>query len=90
MSHLQRHPSNFFIFLLYTFSLTLSMKAFYRAVAASFAQEAQAQALGGLGTLAIIIYTGYTVPKPSMIGALRWFVKSSLLSPSRRGGGLYY
>ena len=52
------------------------MKAFYRALAASFSQEAQAQAIAGLGTLAIVIYTGFTIPKPSMIGALRWFVAS--------------
>ena len=50
------------------------MKAFFRGLAASCSQEAQAQAIAGLGTLALVIYTGYTIPKPSMIGALRWFV----------------
>ena len=50
------------------------MKAFFRGLAASFSQEAQAQAVAGLGTLVLVIYTGYTIPRPSMIGALRWFV----------------
>jgi ATP-binding cassette subfamily G (WHITE) protein 2 (SNQ2) len=72
MTGLQRQASNFFIFLLFTFSVALTMKAFFRGLAASFAQEAQAQAVAGLGTLVLVIYTGFTIPKPSMIGALRW------------------
>jgi ATP-binding cassette, subfamily G (WHITE), member 2, PDR len=76
MTNLQRHPSNFFIFALFTFSISLTMKAFFRGLAASFAQEAQAQAVAGLGTLVLVIYTGFTIPKPSMIGALRWYVDS--------------
>lgn len=74
MTNLQRHVSNFFIFLLFTFSVTLTMKAFFRGLAASFTQEAGAQAVAGLGVLVLVIYTGFTIPTPSMIGALRWCV----------------
>ena len=50
------------------------MKAFNRGLAASFGQEAQAQAVAGLGILVLVIYTGYTIPTPSLIGALKWYV----------------
>ena len=73
MTDLQRHVSNFFIFFLFTLAINLTMKAFFRGLAASFTAEPQAQALAGLGTLALVIYTGFTIPKPSMIGALQWW-----------------
>ena len=52
--------------------MTLTMKAWFRAIAAIFKSEATAQAVAGLILLALVIYTGYTIPKSSMIGALRW------------------
>ena len=52
--------------------MTLTMKAWFRAIAAMFQSEATAQAVAGLILLALVIYTGYTIPKPSMIGALKW------------------
>ncbi|KAF8588872.1 pleiotropic drug resistance ABC transporter [Ramaria rubella] len=82
MTDLQRHASNFFIFLLFIFSVSLTMKAFFRGLAASFSQEAQAQALAGLGTLVLVIYTGFTIPRPSMIGALKWL---TFINPMKYG-----
>lgn len=52
--------------------MALAMKAWFRALAASFKSEASAQSLAGLSLLAVVLYTGYAIPKPSMIGALRW------------------
>lgn len=52
--------------------MTLTMKAYFRAVAAMFKEEAGAHTVAGLSTFALVLYTGYTIPKPSMIGALRW------------------
>ena len=52
--------------------MSLTMKSWFRAIAAAFKSEATAQAFAGISTLALAIYTGYTIPKPSMIGALRW------------------
>lgn len=48
------------------------MKGFFRTLAALFKTEAAAQALSGLSVLLLVLYTGYMIPKPSMIGALRW------------------
>jgi ATP-binding cassette subfamily G (WHITE) protein 2 (SNQ2) len=85
--------------------MTLSMKAWFRAIAAAFKSEATAQTFAGtrqtkviikytdtytgLVLLILVLYTyvvhfrvqifffngacsGYAIPKPSMIGALRW------------------
>ncbi|KDR70391.1 hypothetical protein GALMADRAFT_254847 [Galerina marginata CBS 339.88] len=72
MVGLQRSADQFFIFLLFVFAMTITMKAWFRGIAAAFASEATAQSFAGISILALTIYTGYTIPKPSMIGALRW------------------
>lgn len=48
------------------------MKAWFRAIAAAFVSEATAQSFAGISILALSIYTGYNIPKPTMIGAMRW------------------
>ena len=48
------------------------MKAFFRSLAAFFNHESGAQSVAGVFTLALVLYTGFTIPQPSMIGALRW------------------
>ena len=48
------------------------MKALFRSLAAAFQKAAPAQAVAGVLLLALSLYTGYQIPKPSMIGALRW------------------
>jgi len=48
------------------------MKAWFRAVAAAFGDPAPAQTVAGLMLLTLVLYTGYAIPKPSMIGALKW------------------
>ncbi|KAF8699335.1 ABC transporter, partial [Rhizoctonia solani] len=82
MTGLQKDAAKFFIFLLFTFLMTLTMKAFFRALAASFARESTAQAVAGIGTLILVLYTGYTIPKPTMIGALKWL---TYINPIRYG-----
>ncbi|KAJ3502427.1 hypothetical protein NLJ89_g8894 [Agrocybe chaxingu] len=72
MVGLQASADQFFVFLLFLFSMTLTMKGWFRATAAAFKSEATAQTVAGISVLALAIYTGYTIPKPSMIGALRW------------------
>lgn len=54
--------------------MCLTMKAWFRALAASFKSEASTQAMAGLSLLVVILYTGYAIPKPYMIGALRWIM----------------
>ncbi|KAE9393362.1 hypothetical protein BT96DRAFT_924054 [Gymnopus androsaceus JB14] len=79
---LQLSAAQFFTFFLFLFTMTLTMKAWFRAIAAMFQSEATAQAVAGLILLALVIYTGYTIPKPSMIGALKWI---SYINPLRYG-----
>jgi ATP-binding cassette subfamily G (WHITE) protein 2 (SNQ2) len=70
--HLQRTPGQFFTFLLFVCTLALTMKACFRALAA-FAQTPEAaQTMAGVLVLAFSLYTGFSIPKPTMIGALRW------------------
>ncbi|KAF5387203.1 hypothetical protein D9757_006886 [Collybiopsis confluens] len=79
---LQTSAAQFFTFYLYVFTMTLTMQAWFRAIAAGFKSEATAQSLAGLMLLVLVIYTGYTIPKSSMIGALRWI---SYINPLRYG-----
>ncbi|KAJ6520879.1 pleiotropic drug resistance ABC transporter [Mycena vulgaris] len=79
---LQRTASQFFIFYLFLFAMAVTMKAFFRAIAAAFKSPATAQSVAGLVLLMLVIYTGYTIPKPSMIGALRWI---TYINPLRYG-----
>ena len=52
--------------------MTITMKAWFRALAAAFQDPAPAQTVAGVSILLLVLYTGYTIPQPSMIGALRW------------------
>ena len=52
--------------------MTVTMKAWFRALAAAFGSPAPAQTVAGMSILVLTLYTGYTIPQPSMIGALRW------------------
>ncbi|KAF8121914.1 pleiotropic drug resistance ABC transporter [Mycena galopus ATCC 62051] len=79
---LQRTASQFFIFYLFLFTMSITMKAFFRAIAAAFKSPATAQSFAGLMVLALVLYTGYSIPKPSMIGALRWI---TYINPLRYG-----
>ncbi|KAK0192729.1 pleiotropic drug resistance ABC transporter [Armillaria mellea] len=79
---LQRSAGQFFVFLLFLFTMAITMKAWFRAVAAAFTAESEAQTLAGIMLLALVIYTGFTIPKPSMIGALKWI---SYINPLRYG-----
>jgi hypothetical protein len=71
------------IFFLFVFTIALVMKAWFRAVAAAFGDPAPAQTAAGLMLLGLVLYTGYTIPKPSMIGALRWisYINVSVRQP---------
>jgi ATP-binding cassette subfamily G (WHITE) protein 2 (SNQ2) len=62
--------------------MAMAMKSWFRALAAAFKSEATAQSVAGIAVLALCIYTGYTIPKPSMIGALRWITYINVCPPS--------
>lgn len=82
MTGLQQSADQFFVFLLFLFTVTVTMKGWFRAIAALFSTDAMAQSFAGISVLAIAIYTGYTIPRPSMIGALRWI---TYINPVRYG-----
>ncbi|KAJ7928748.1 hypothetical protein B0H13DRAFT_2181709 [Mycena leptocephala] len=79
---LQRTVSQFFIFFMFLFTMSVTMKAFFRAIAAAFKSPAAAQSVAGIIFLLFMIYTGYIIPKSSMIGALRWI---TYVNPLRYG-----
>ncbi|OJA14947.1 hypothetical protein AZE42_03704 [Rhizopogon vesiculosus] len=69
---LQRTAAQFFIFFLVVFTMTIAMKGFFRLIAAAFKQESSATSAAGIGVLIFSLFTGYTIPRPSIPGALRW------------------
>ncbi|KAI0698983.1 pleiotropic drug resistance ABC transporter [Cerioporus squamosus] len=79
---LQQSAGQFFIFFLFSFLNTITMKAWFRALAAAFKSPAPATAVAGLSTLILVLYTGYTLPMPYMTGALRWI---TWINPLRYG-----
>ncbi|KAI9433540.1 CDR ABC transporter-domain-containing protein [Lactarius indigo] len=81
MVGLQSYASQFFTFL-FVFTMALVMKAMFRSVAAAVGDPAPAQTPAGVMQLMLVLYTGYTIPKPSMIGALKWI---TYINPIRYG-----
>ncbi|CCM04556.1 uncharacterized protein FIBRA_06737 [Fibroporia radiculosa] len=69
---LQRTAAQFFIFLLFVFMMTLCMKTLFRAIAATVGSQVAAQSIAGMTIVVAILYAGYTIPIPSMIGGLKW------------------
>ena len=62
------------VFYLFIISISLVMKAYFRTIASIFSQPAPAQAVAGITLLVLVLYTGYQIPVPEMIGALRWLI----------------
>ena len=66
--------ASYSVFYLFVVSISLVMKAYFRTIASIFPNPAPAQALAGVTLLILAIYTGYQIPVPQMIGALRWLI----------------
>jgi ATP-binding cassette subfamily G (WHITE) protein 2 (SNQ2) len=79
---LQRTVSQFFIFLLVVFTMMTTMKGFFRLVAAAFKEESSVTSVVGIGVLVFSLYTGYTIPRLSILGALRWITYLNPPGPS--------
>ncbi|KAG2067263.1 hypothetical protein BDR04DRAFT_1105294 [Suillus decipiens] len=71
---LQRTASQFFIFYLFIFTMSQTMKSFFRAIAASFKTRPSAIAFSGIVILLMSLYGGYTVPWPTATKGLRWIM----------------
>jgi ATP-binding cassette subfamily G (WHITE) protein 2 (PDR) len=72
LAGLRREPSQFFIFFLFNFVAILTMSQIYRSIAASTKTVSQALAIAGVVTLAIVIYTGFVIPRPDMHPWFKW------------------
>lgn len=72
MTNLRREPGNFFFFLLVSFILTLTMSMLFRTIASVSRTLSQAMAPAAVLILAIVIYTGFTLPITYMLGWSRW------------------
>ncbi|KAG1782156.1 P-loop containing nucleoside triphosphate hydrolase protein [Suillus placidus] len=70
----QRSASQFFIFYLFVFLMSQTMKSFFRAIAASFKTRASAIAFSGIFVLLMSLSGGYTVPWPTAPRGLRWIM----------------
>jgi ABC-type multidrug transport system ATPase subunit/ABC-type multidrug transport system permease subunit len=72
LAGLRREPSQFFIFFLFNFVAILTMSQIYRSIAAATKTVSQALAIAGVVTLAIVIYTGFVIPRPNMHPWFKW------------------
>lgn len=72
MTNLRRTPSAFFIFYLFSFVCTLAMSMLFRSIGALSRTLAGAMAPAAVFILALVIYTGFTVPIRDMHPWFRW------------------
>ncbi|KAF2812667.1 ABC drug exporter AbcA [Mytilinidion resinicola] len=72
MTNLRREPGAFFFFILISFVLTLVMSMLFRTIASISRTLSQAMAPAAVLILALVIYTGFTIPTRYMLGWSRW------------------
>jgi len=72
MTNLRRTPGHFFVFLLFAFTCTLTMSMYFRCIAALSRSLPEALAPASLFSLALAIYTGFTIPIKDMVPWFRW------------------
>lgn len=72
MTGLRRTPGAFFTFFLFSFTTTLVMSNLFRFIGSLSRTQAQAMVPAGIFMLALMIYTGFTIPISSMHPWFRW------------------
>ena len=72
MTNLRREAGPFFFFVLTTFLITMVMSMLFRTIAASSRTLAQAIAPGSLIIVSLMIYSGFALPKPYILGWSEW------------------
>ncbi|KAK2021293.1 hypothetical protein LX32DRAFT_733542 [Colletotrichum zoysiae] len=72
MTNLNRHPGNFFYFLLTTFLMVLAMSGLFRSIASLSRTLSQAMVPASILILALVIFTGFVIPVDYMLGWCRW------------------
>ncbi|KIW52326.1 hypothetical protein, variant 2 [Exophiala xenobiotica] len=69
---LRKEAAQFFIFFLFAFLTRLAMTGLFRTIGAATKTISQALAIAAVLVLAIVIYTGFTIPRPNMHPWLKW------------------
>lgn len=72
MVGLQYTAGQFFVFYSTTALITFTMVAFFRMLSAATKSESLATMLGGLAIIDFALYTGYVIPRPSMVVWWKW------------------
>jgi ABC-type multidrug transport system ATPase subunit len=77
MVGMKQDVGSFFTFWLVIFTTTMCMTALFRAIGAAFSTFDGASKVSGFGVAAMIMYSGYMIPKPSMHPWFVWYVTFS-------------
>ena len=72
LTNLRREPGPFFFFFFVSFILTLVMSMLFRTIASVSRSLIQALVPTAVLIIAIVIYTGFTIPVSYMLGWARW------------------
>ncbi|KAJ5895287.1 ZEB2-regulated ABC transporter 1 [Penicillium taxi] len=72
MTNLNRHPGNFFFYLMVVFSIVLAMSGIFRFIGAFSRTEQQAMVPASILMLALLVFTGFVVPIRYMLSWCRW------------------
>lgn len=72
MTNLRRTPGHFFIFFLISITTTLTMSNIFRSIGAVSRTLSQAMVPSSIFMLALVIYTGFTIPVRDMHPWFRW------------------
>ena len=72
LTNLRREPGAFFFFFLISFTITLVMSMLFRTIGSVSRSLIQALVPTAVLIIAIIIYTGFTIPVSYMLGWARW------------------
>lgn len=72
MTNLRRTPGHFFIFFLFSITVTLTMSNIFRTTGAVSRTLSQAMVPSSMFMLALVIYTGFTIPVRDMHPWFRW------------------
>ncbi|KAJ9660864.1 ATP-binding cassette transporter snq2 [Coniosporium apollinis] len=73
MTNLDIDVSKFWVYLLFVYTTTICITALYRMFAALSPEIDTAVRFSGIALNLLIIYTGYVIPKPQLLGQYIWF-----------------
>ncbi|KAL1724115.1 ABC-2 type transporter-domain-containing protein [Schizophyllum commune] len=72
MSNLRREVGPFFLYQLFAFTCTMTMSMIFRTIASATRTLSQAMPPASVFMLALVIYTGFTIPTRDMVVWFRW------------------